>query len=851
MKLTIPELSLVVLIGPSGSGKSTFAAKHFLPTEVVSSDACRGLVSDDANNQAVTPQAFRLLNHIVGARLALGRLTVVDATNVQPDSRKPLVQLAREHDCLPAAIVLNVPAQVCRERNEAREDRSFGPHVVRQQLAQLRRHVRGLRREGFRSIHVLDGVEAIEAATIERTKLWTDHRDRTGPFDIVGDVHGCYDELLELLDKLGYVVAEAGTSPRVHHPEGRTLVFVGDLVDRGPRSPDVLRLAMAAVRESGAIWVPGNHDVKLQRKLAGKDVRITHGLGETLEQLAREPEGFGAEVEEFIRGLVSHVLLDGGQLVVAHAGMKEAYQGRASARVRDFALYGETTGETDDFGLPVRFDWASEYRGRAAVIYGHTPVYEAQWVNGTLCIDTGCVFGGRLTALRYPERELVDVPAHKTWYESPKPLGGTEEAPPAAARRAYDDLLDLQDVIGKRIVSTRIRGTVTLRGENAAGALEVMSRFAVDPRWLVYLPPTMSPSETCREGPSLEHPREAFAYYREAGVPHVVCEEKHMGSRSVFVLARDPETAAARFGVADGKQGVVYTRTGRPFFTDADLEAAVVARVARAVEGAGLWEDLDTSWLCLDAELLPWSAKARALLETQYAAVGTAGTRGLTRAVELLELAAARVPECAELQQRTAARLEMLQDYVEAYRRYCWPVDGLDDLRVAPFQILAGEGAVHAVRDHRWHMEALAKVAATDPSWLLATAWREVDLTDPTQEEAATAWWEERTAAGGEGMVVKALEPLTRGRRGLVQPAVKCRGREYLRIIYGPEYTAPENLERLRARSLHRKRSLALREYALGLEALHRFVEREPLYRVHECVFGVLALESEPVDPRL
>lgn len=850
MNLTIPELSLVVLIGPSGSGKSTFAAKHFLPTEVLSSDVCRGLVSDDPNNQAVTKQAFQVLQHIAGLRLALGRLTVVDATNVQPESRKPLVQLAREHDCLPVAIVLNVPAQVCRERNASRDDRSFGPHVVRQQLAQLRRNLRGLRREGFRSIHVLDGVEAIEAATIERTKLWTDHRERTGPFDIIGDVHGCYDELVELLGKLGHVVEGDATAPRVHHPEGRSLVFVGDLVDRGPRSPEVMRLAMAAVRESGAIWVPGNHDVKLQRKLAGKDVRITHGLAETLEQLAQEPESFRAEVEEFVRGLVSHVLLDGGQLVVAHAGMKEAYQGRASARVRDFALYGETTGETDEFGLPVRFDWASEYRGRATVVYGHTPVPEAQWVNGTICIDTGCVFGGHLTALRYPERELVDVPAHKTWYESVKPLGTTTGAP-AAPARPYDDLLDLKDVIGKRIVSTRIRGTVTLREENAAGALEVMSRFAVDPRWLVYLPPTMSPSETCREGPSLEHPREAFAYYREAGVPHVVCEEKHMGSRSVFVLARDAATAAERFGVRDGKQGVVYTRTGRPFFTDQDLEAAVISRVARAIGKMGLWERLDTSWLCLDAELLPWSAKAQALLETQYAAVGVAGTTGLARAVELLDQAVQRSPECAALRDRTAARQAMLEDYVAAYRRYCWPVDGMDDLRVAPFQILAGEGKVHAERDHAWHMETLAELAAHDPEWLVATTWLPVDLTDPVQEAAAVRWWEERTAAGGEGMVVKCREPLTRGRRGLVQPAVKCRGREYLRIIYGPEYTAPEHLERLRSRSLHRKRSLALRELALGLEALHRFVDREPLYRVHECVFGVLALESEPVDPRL
>ena len=127
-------------------------------------------------------------------------------------------------------------------------------------------------------------------------------------------------------------------------------------------------------------------------------------------------------------------MLDDGKLVVAHAGMKEAWQGRASSRVREFALYGETTGETDDYGLPVRHDWAAEYRGRALVVYGHTPVPEATWVNGTICIDTGCVFGGRLTALRYPEREVVEVPALRTWYEPERPLAPAGQGAGGAAR---------------------------------------------------------------------------------------------------------------------------------------------------------------------------------------------------------------------------------------------------------------------------------------------------------------------------------------------------------------------------------------------------------------------------------
>lgn len=464
------------------------------------------------------------------------------------------------------------------------------------------------------------------------------------------------------------------------------------------------------------------------------------------------------------------------------------------------------------------------------------------------------VFGGKLSALRYPERQLVDVAAHRVWCEPVKPIA----APGGGAgtdRRTHHDLLDVGDVAGKRVVTTRVRGRITIREENAAAALEVMSRFATDPHWLIYLPPTMSPVKASPDGDRLESPREAFAYYRKEGVSRLVCQEKHMGSRAVLVVCRDGDTAEQRFAAGDGKRGVVYSRTGRPFFTDDGLEAKVVDRVAAAMEGAGLWESLETDWVCLDAEIMPWSVKARGLLETQYAPVGAAATHGLDRAMALLDQAARRDAgsggDADRLLARMGDRRRRVGLYVEAYRRYCWPVDGLEGVKVAPFHLLASEGGVHSDRHHIWHMETLAALAARDPDLLIATPHRVVDLDDPASEAQATAWWEELTGEGGEGMVVKAMDWLSRGRRGLAQPAVKCRGREYLRIIYGPEYTAPEHLDRLRGRSVKRKRSLALREYALGLEGLHRFVEGEPLYRVHECAFGVLALESEPVDPRL
>jgi protein phosphatase len=849
MKLTIPELSFVVLIGVSGSGKSTFARKHFKPTEILSSDYCRGLVSDDENSQAASADAFEVLHFIARKRLAAGKLTVVDATNVQSESRKPFVGIAREFHCLPVAIVLDLPERMAHDRNKTRSDRNFGPHVIRQQAQQLHRSLRGLEREGFRHVHVLKSLEEVESVVIERQPLWNNLRREHGPFDIIGDVHGCFDELVELLTALGYQAQPGGAW---QHPGGRKMVFVGDLVDRGPKIPEVVRLVMESVKAGGALCVPGNHDVKFMRKIWGKDVQITHGLADSLAQFEAYEQhyrGFSRVAAEFIDDLVSHYVLDDGKLVVAHAGMKETMQGRGSGAVREFALFGETTGETDEFGLPVRYNWAAEYRGAAAVVYGHTPVPESEWVNRTINIDTGCVFGGKLTALRYPEKELVSVPSKKTYAEPRKPfLPPADQAPTLSSQQQIDDLLDLADVTGKRIIGTRLHGNVTIREENATAALEVMSRFAANPKWLIYLPPTMSPSETSQVPGLLEHPAEAFAYFRHAGVPRVVCEEKHMGSRAVVIVCRDEGAARKHFGVTGEGIGICYTRTGRRFFDNTTLEMEFLKLVHSAATTAGFWDEFKSEWLCLDCELMPWSAKAQELLKQQYAAVGASAQATLVDELDLLQRAAARGLDVGELLSNTVARGKMVKDYIAAYRRYCWAVNSVNDLKLAPFHLLATEAQVHADKPHDWHMQTLARLAG---GIIIATPFKVIDVTNPESEAEGIRWWEELTGSGGEGMVVKPLDFIAKSRRGLVQPAIKCRGREYLRIIYGPEYTAPKNLERLRARGLSTKRSLALREFALGVEALERFVRKEPLRRVHESVFGVLALESEPVDPRL
>lgn len=378
-----------------------------------------------------------------------------------------------------------------------------------------------------------------------------------------------------------------------------------------------------------------------------------------------------------------------------------------------------------------------------------------------------------------------------------------------------------------------------------------MSRFAVNPHWLIYLPPTMSPPETSTREGYLEYPTEALEYYRSAGITSVVCEEKHMGSRAVIIVCRDAGVAKARFAAHGEKTGIVYTRTGRPFFSDASLEREFLGCMGQALTAAGFWEKFATDWFCFDAEIMPWSLKAQSLLREQYAAVGAASRNSLTQVLATLRAAQAIGGDTQALIDTYTAVAQNAQKFTDAYRGYCWPVASLADIKIAPFHILATANATHTDKNHRWHMAELAELCRFDTGLFKATQTLTVDLSSEEECRTAETWWENLTAQGGEGMVVKPLDYVSKGKKGYVQPAVKCRGKEYLRIIYGPNYDLPQNLDRLRQRGLGRKRSLAMREFALGLESLDRFVKKEPLYRLHECVFGVLALESEPVDPRL
>ena len=851
--IELPEFCLVALVGSTSSGKSSFAKKHFKPTEILSSDFFRGMVCDDENDQSISADAFSLLHFAAEKRLKNMKLTVIDATNIQQNARKQIIDLAKEQNVHAAAIVLNLPEAIMQERNKARPDRNFPERVIKQHCREVKQSIKSLKKEGFRFVYVINSLEQLESVKIVRTKLWNDKRDEHGPFDVIGDIHGCCDELELLLGKLGYEKKDGVYS----HSQGRKVAFLGDFCDRGPRNADVLRLVMDMVKSGNAIAVPGNHDVKLLKYLKGKDIALTHGIDLTIAELNEKGEEFKNEVALFIDGLISHYVLDGGKLVIAHAGLKQEYIGRGSAKVREFCLYGETTGELDTYGLPCRLDWAADYRGHATVVYGHIASREVRAQNGTYCIDTGCVFGGKLTAYRYPERTLESVNALKVYCEPTKPLDEQID-------ESMGDMLTVGDFNRKMHITTELMPSIDVHENNAAAALEIMSRYAADPHWLIYLPPTMSPCETSNLDEYLEHPVQAFDYYAKSGIKQVVCEKKHMGSRAVIVLCKNGGVAKNRFGVSDGTTGIVYTRTGRRFFDDSVIEQAVLERLNRVLDSTGFWTDFDTDWVCLDTELMPWSEKAIALIRSQYAPTGNAATGSISAAVELLEKTCGsgksvpnatdgsdRSVDPSDILKRYTGKLSDIEKYVKAYREYCWTVNGIDDYRIAPFHILATEGKVFTSEKHVWHMETIKRyMTGVDPIFM-ETPYICVNTEDEESVKAGVDWWLNLTASGGEGMVVKPETYTAKQGAKLLQPAVKCRGREYLRIIYGAEYLEKQHLDRLKVRSLNRKRALALREFSLGVEALCRFVKGEPLYRVHECVFGVLAFESEPVDPRL
>lgn len=943
MKISLPELSLVFLVGPSSSGKSTFAQKYFQPTEVVSSEACRLLISDDKNNKDIAKDAFELLYNIAAKRLKVGRLTVIDAANLRPESRIPLLALARKYHFAPIAIVFHLPEEICQTRNKQRSDRQVAPQMIHQQSNLLRYLFRYLKREGFASIYQFFSPEEVEKIELHRQSTRINLRNETGPFDIIGDIHGCFDELHLLLTKLGYEITQASEPKglghyKIQNAPARKIIFLGDLVDRGPKIPEVLRLVIDLVKSGHALAVPGNHEKKLVQKLKGRDVQLSYGLEESLRQLKSQSAEFIQEIITFVEGLTSHYVLDEARLVVAHAGLKESMHGRSSPEERLFALYGESPKKGSNYRGARQGNWIQEYHGKAMVVYGHTPVAEPFWINRTLCVDTGCVFGGNLSALRYPEKEVVSVKALKTYCYPPKKflmqlqkaahrLGKVYEPPPSLAPRDEEDIvpvpieeeslsvaskknvseaeveessfpsteeeqssedsispeetteeefsedtsdtsppleeevaekprertdtfLDIEDVLGRRHIKTKLLPHILIHEESAIASLEILNRFAVPPEWLIYLPISLSPTLPSRTRPYLEYPQEAFHYYSRAGLTQVICEEFHAGSQVVVILCRNSTVAENRFKTAPGEIGVCYNRIGQRVFSKS-WEKTILTHFIQILDQQNFWQEFQTDWVCFEAVLSPKNFRQEELFATNYAKRSYATEFLYTKVIDSLSQSEKQGARVQGLIKYYEERKYLGENDVTLYSKYFWPVSRIQDLKIAPVHLLATQGKNYFAQEHLWQLRVFEswikaeEQLASDLRLLKNTSYKIVALNDSEAILKAIEEWESETHAG---WVIKPPTFLPQGNYPRLQPALKCRRPGYLKLHYGPEYGLPKNLRRLKIRNLSPFRMHVLKTFALSTEALDRFVQNRPHGDTHECIAGVLALESEPLS---
>ncbi|MFD4929486.1 polynucleotide kinase-phosphatase [Peribacillus butanolivorans] len=863
MQIVLPHAGIVLLIGPSNSGKSTWLKsmiekEEILPSEVVSSDAFRVLVSDiefidwrgrpkdEADNlmdeyQSISGEAFSMMDSVIEARCRLNKLTFIDATNLHPDDRKRYISLAQKNNVPILSIVLDIPEEDLLVRDEQREH-PRGKRRIKQQYQTFKREKRVLKKEGYSSLYTLKGTEDIQV--IRRTNPI--EKDIQNGIDIIGDIHGCYKEMILVLEKLGYQKNEEGL---YLHPEGRKFVSIGDVMSRGPESLKTMLFFYEHVQKDVAYMIDSNHGWKIARWLDGRDVTLNHGDEKVEEEFKAYEEEYGSEkaeetkqaLKEFLLQAPSHYVFtknDVQTLVCVHAGIKDAFIGKQSEAVRDFCRYGDTNG-FDEKGKPVRKDWYISHKKSSLIVWGHDPKPQPLLINNTINIDQGVVFGGALTAFRYPEGEFISVQASQDF-------SGADDNPLREWEKNRLNPPNIGKFINGYSVLTEKMGEIKIHQDIVKPAIDTVSHFTIPIEQLIYIPPTMSPTPS----PSalenyLEHPKEAIDYYRSHGIQTMIAEKKHMGSRAILFLFKDTEAAKKHTGFES--LGVIYTRTGRRFF-DVATEEELVLKINQDLHESGYFEKYDTDYVLLDAEIMPWNLKAKELISSQYAHVSENAILDRTMLKEKIAEAARENMELKGWLEEYEQKLENAYTFKEVFQKYCWEIEDINSIQIAPFHVLAHSNETFFDQPHTWHME-MNREFAIRSSLFVETEYKLI--TSEASEEEVIKWWQDITSEGHEGIVIKPEFYISRNKGKLLQPAIKVRGRKYLNIIYGMDYLLPKNLERLKSRNTGKKQKLALREFSLGIEGIQRYVKGESIERVHECVLGTLAMESDPVDPRL
>ncbi len=857
MEINLPQLSLVILLGPSSPGKRTFAEKHFHKDDILSQELFLEMVAGPNRSPHTLADAQAALEFVLEKRLRNGLFTVVDGSHFSKASRKLLCQTSKKSHIPVFGIWLDSPGEDLHQRFENSNALSSRMSRVRQQTEEPDQYTTELKAEGFSNVYHLASEQEIDDTSINLEPLPCNHREVNGPFDLIGDVHGCLDELILLLTRLGYKIIPGTVGEytyKVIPPKGRRAVFVGDLVHRGPDSLGVLKLTMDMVRSGIAFCVTGNHDDKLKRYLLGQEIKTDHGLANTISQMNKEDEAFHSKVKHFLQGLPDHLVLDGGSVTVAHAGLKEAMQGRQSSEVRSFCLYGDITGEKDELGLPVRYDWAREYKGESIVVYGHIPVPEAIWRNNTINIDTGCVYGGSLTALRLPEKEIVSVPAAKVYSEPRVPLVMNL---PDSQQDKSREFIDFDRITAGNLVSTRNKYSVTIREQALPPVLEFLELGGLDPKWLIYLPPRLSPADPSTLPGYLEHLTEALNYYTEKGTDKVLVEEMHGGEEVTIVLAKDEASAIKRFNIREKRIGTVINSKGQPYFDARPIEQDFLESFRKVLDHLKLWEVFHTDWFCITGEMTP-GAKNWKELATNYHRLNSAAKISLTASSDAL-LAATQAG--LDVQSLLVSN-SVYQDYHERFARvlamYDLPFARLEDYCFYPSCLLASEGKTYFDKEQIWHREIWGNLASPRNAiqelcgdLFKAPSYQWVTLNSIEEKQKAIAWFELLSERGSAGVIARPASLVMEAEGELVQPGLTVRGREFLRLIYGMDYDRPDLLERHRMRKLEDIRHLTVRQLALGIEALSRFVEKQSLTDVYVCIFALLALQTEDIDPRL
>ncbi|MFJ5716939.1 polynucleotide kinase-phosphatase [Neobacillus sp. NPDC093127] len=861
--INLPHAGIVLLVGPSNSGKTTLLnqliqEKQILASEVVSSDQFRILVSDvefinwnqrskleaDAlfdEYQQISKEAFEAMDYLVAKRCRLNKLTFIDATHLRDNEREKYLQMAKKYHVPAIAIVLNLPETELLRRDLVR-DSPRGKNRIRQQYQHFKKTLRFIKKEDFRRCYVF-GEEELQVLNVNRLEnpLLIDVGKG---IDFIGDIHGCYEEFIELLRKLGYEESEAGYFV---HPEGRKILSLGDVMSRGPRSLETLKFFQKHVAAGNAYMIDSNHGWKIARWLDGKNVKLAHGDENVAAEFDEYERTFGKEetlrfkdqVKDMLLEAKSHYIIrkNGVNAAVAvHAGIKDYYIGKQSPRISDFCRYGDSDG-LDENGKPIRKDWTLAHKSNALILWGHDPKPQPLLVNNTLNIDQGVVFGGSLTAYRFPERQFISVKAKVDY-------ANVADNPLKEWERKRLSAPNLAKFIEGYSVLTEQYGEISIYADGAKSALDDLSHFTLPLEEIVYLPPTMSPTpKSSKLDGYLEHPLEAFEYYQANGVERMVVEKKHMGSRGILFLFKNKE--AAKQYIGRESLGAIYSRTGRAFFQK-ELEERIV-HVLNA-DLSGYFEKYNTDFVLLDAEILPWNLKAKELIMNQYAHVGEMALFDRSKLRDQLKKARENGKDVASWIEETDEKIANATVFNEVYQKYCWETEGLEGIQIAPFHTLAHSTETFFTQPHTWHMEKNKEFSGLSDLFV-ETEYQVVD--DEESMNAAIQWWEEMTEDGHEGFVVKPETYVARHNGKLLQPAIKVRGRKYLHIIYGIDYLQPENLSRLKQRNAGKKQRNALKEFSLGVESVNRFVRRESLERYHECVLGVLALEAEPIDPRL